>query len=92
MPIFGYIACAWAAFLCYGTMMAASYFVGRRYYPIPYQLGKLALYTLSAALLWGASWLLTTGNIWIDFPTRFLLLSVFIGSVLLINKRTKVCA
>ena len=92
VPIFGYIACAWAAFLCYGTMMAASYFVGRRYYPIPYQLGKLALYTLSAALLWGASWLLTTGNIWIDFPTRFLLLSVFIGSVLLINKRTKVCA
>ena len=92
VPIFGYIACAWAAFLCYGTMMAASYFVGRRYYPIPYQLGKLALYTLSAALLWGASWLITTGNIWIDFPTRFLLLSVFIGSVLLINKRTKVCA
>ena len=81
VPAFGYMACAWAAFCCYGFMMVASYLVGRVKYPIPYEVGRLALYAVAAMALWGAATLLTTGNNWIDFPTRVLLLAVYAGVV-----------
>ena len=81
VPTFGYMACAWAAFCCYGFMMVASYLVGRVKYPIPYEVGRLALYAVAAMALWGAATLLTTGNNWIDFPTRVLLLAVYAGVV-----------
>ncbi len=86
VPRFGYIACAWAAFGCYGFMMVASYLVGDRKYPIGYQLGKLGLYFLSALALWLIAMAATTGNNWLDLPLRALLLAVFAGSVLLVNR------
>ena len=38
VPRIGYMGCAWAALACYATMTVASYLVGRRLYPIPYDL------------------------------------------------------
>ena len=81
VPRYGYMACAWAAFCCYGVMMAASYAVGRVKYPIAYRVGALTFYFAVAMGLWGVSALLTTGVEWIDFPTRLLLLCVFCGIV-----------
>ena len=52
VPTFGYMACAWAAFCCYGFMMVASYLVGRVKYPIPYEVGRLALYAVAAMAAW----------------------------------------
>lgn len=86
VPRFGYMACAWAAFCCYGFMMLASYLIGNKLYPIGYDLKKLGLYTLSALALWGVATLLTTGNNLIDFPVRALLLVIYSASILLINR------
>lgn len=47
----GYMGSAWAAFISYFAVMALSYFVGRHYYPLPYQVGRIGLYTLLAAVL-----------------------------------------
>ena len=44
IPYFGYKACAWATFFCYGTMMVVSYVWGQKVYPIPYARKKLVLY------------------------------------------------
>lgn len=52
VPRFGYMACAWAAFGCYGTMMVTSYFVGLKKYPIGYDIRRLALYAVIAAALY----------------------------------------
>jgi O-antigen/teichoic acid export membrane protein len=41
---YGFIACAWASFACYGFMMVVSYLVGQQYYPVPYQIGRIGLY------------------------------------------------
>lgn len=87
VPRFGYMACAWAAFCCYGFMMAASYFVGRRKHPIGYDIRRIFFYFVSAMALWGASALITTGNNLIDFPTRILLLAVYCGIVYLAEFR-----
>ncbi|MDE7146381.1 MAG: oligosaccharide flippase family protein, partial [Duncaniella sp.] len=52
VPKYGYMGCAWAAFGCYGSMMALSYILGRIYYPINYNLPKLAFYFFAAIALW----------------------------------------
>lgn len=46
IPKFGYIACAWASLACYGFMVVASYLIGRRYYPVPYNIPKIAIYLI----------------------------------------------
>lgn len=46
----GYMGSAWAALIAYAAVMVLSWAVGRRYYPLPYQLGRMALYVIFAAL------------------------------------------
>jgi len=44
IPSFSYVACAWATFLSYGTMMVLSYTWGQKNYRIPYAWKKLVAY------------------------------------------------
>lgn len=48
----GYMGSACAALISYFAMMALSYFVGRHYYPLPYQLRRMGIYATVAALLY----------------------------------------
>ncbi len=52
IPYFGYMACAWATFLCYGTMMVISYLWGQKDYRIPYAWKKLCAYIVIVVLLY----------------------------------------
>ena len=51
IPTFGYHACAWATFFCYGSMMAASFVWGQKEYRIPYAWKKLLAYIVIVVLL-----------------------------------------
>lgn len=51
IPLYGYMACAWGTFICYGTMLLISYFLGKRHYPIPYNIKKILFFIGLAALL-----------------------------------------
>lgn len=51
IPHLGYLACAWATFLCYGSMMAASYRLGQRHYRVPYAWKKLTAYLVICVVL-----------------------------------------
>lgn len=44
IPEYGYRACAWVTFTAYGSIMVLSYFIGQRYYPIPYELKRIGAY------------------------------------------------
>lgn len=46
IPRFGYMASAWATFLCYGSMMVISFVWGQREYPVPYAWKKLTAYII----------------------------------------------
>lgn len=51
IPHFSYVACAWATFASYGTMMVISYKWGQKVYRIPYATKKLVAYIVIAVLL-----------------------------------------
>lgn len=81
VPKFGYMACAWAAFACYGAMMAASYFVGRKYYPIDYQLGRIGMYVAIAAGAYVLGMYCPTPWEWLNYAVKTLLLIGFAAMV-----------
>ena len=51
VPIYGYMACAWASFFANLSMMVLSYFLGQKHYPIPYDLKTAGKFVLLAAVL-----------------------------------------
>ncbi|MDR1602407.1 MAG: polysaccharide biosynthesis C-terminal domain-containing protein [Tannerella sp.] len=57
VPRFGYMACAWASFASNLLMMMLSYFVGKKKYPVAYDLRSALLYSLLAAGLFAAGML-----------------------------------
>lgn len=63
IPRFGIYGPPWAALAAYCTMAFTVYFYGRRYFPVPYELGRLGLIFLAALALaapalagWGQGW------------------------------------
>jgi O-antigen/teichoic acid export membrane protein len=44
IPKIGILGSAWATLVCYFSMALASYFLGKKYFPVPYQTGRLLLY------------------------------------------------
>ena len=51
IPYYSYMACAWATFFCYGTMMVISYTWGQKAYPVPYPWKKLISYIVIVVLI-----------------------------------------
>ncbi len=48
VPVYGYMASAWAHIACYGIMILGSYWLSRKYYPIDYPLLKIFSYIIMA--------------------------------------------
>ncbi|WP_455498084.1 lipopolysaccharide biosynthesis protein [Coprobacter sp.] len=78
VPRYGYMACAWAAFFCYFLMMLASYLIGQKKYPIKYDLGTIARYTILSAILYVIAVVVNIDNLFLRLLFRTALLSVFI--------------
>jgi O-antigen/teichoic acid export membrane protein len=51
IPLFGYLAAAWVTFFCYFFMAVASYYIGQKHFPIPYQMGKILLFLCTAVII-----------------------------------------
>ena len=52
VPSVGYIGAAWATFFSFLVMMILSFVAGKKYYPVPYDYGRIALYIGLAIVLW----------------------------------------
>ena len=48
IPIYGYVGAAWATLTCYLIMTLVSYFLSKKFYPIPYNLKDILFYVLIA--------------------------------------------
>mgnify|MGYP000010457192 FL=1 len=81
VPIYGYIACAWAGLAGYFTVTILSYFVGQKKYPINYDLKRIGLYVLLAAVLYVASVFIVPENVVFRLLFRTGLLFVFIAFI-----------
>ncbi len=89
IPHFGYVACAWATFLCYGTMMVFSFVWGQRAYRIPYAWKKLVAYMVIVVLLFFVQQLLDFiwNNLWFHLVSASFLLLAYGKFILLVEKK-----
>lgn len=62
IPIYGYWASAFATFFSYLMMMVISYFLGQRYYPIPYETKTCVLYICLGILVSYISYYVLNGS------------------------------
>ena len=81
VPIYGYMACAWAGFAGYAVAMLLSYFVGQKKYPIDYDLKSIGKYVTLAGVLYAISAFLPIENVWVLLVIRTLLMIVFVGYI-----------
>jgi O-antigen/teichoic acid export membrane protein len=52
IPVMGFMGAAWATFICYALMMIVSYFIGQKYYPVPYKITSFIYYVLLSIFFW----------------------------------------
>lgn len=82
IPVYGYMACAWAGFTGYAVAMLLSYFVGQKKYPIAYDLKSIGGYVLLALMIYVAGEWMPVDNMLLRLLLRTLLLFVFIGYII----------
>lgn len=81
IPLYGYMACAWAGFTGYAVAMLLSYFVGQRKYPIRYDLKSIGLYVLIAAVLYVIGEQVPIPNVILRLAFRTVLLVAFVAYI-----------
>ena len=89
IPYFSYMACAWATFACYGSMMVVSFIWGQKEYPIPYAWKKLLAYIVIVVLIYFAySGVIHLYNhVYFNFIVSTCFLLSFIWFILLTEKK-----
>lgn len=82
VPVYGYIACAWAALACNAVMMICSYIIGNKVNPIKYETSRILSYVVVAGVLFVAATFISTPYMWLDLTIRTLLIFVYIAIVI----------
>lgn len=82
VPVYGYIACAWAALACNAVMMICSYIIGNKVNPIKYETSRILSYVGVAGVLFVAATFISTPYMWLDLTIRTLLIFVYIAIVI----------
>jgi len=86
IPYFGYMACAWITMLVYLGQLIASYIIGQKEYPIPYNLKKFGLYSFLALFIYVLAWVLHIEQGVIQFFVHNLFILFFIMVVWFMEK------
>jgi O-antigen/teichoic acid export membrane protein len=87
VPEFGYEGAAWAHLICYSAMVVMSYGLGRRYYPVPYDLVRVGGYIALGLGLYAAGGWLTEALGWNPLIAGTLLLALYLAIVALVDGR-----
>jgi O-antigen/teichoic acid export membrane protein len=88
IPVIGYYGSAWASFTAYFIMMVMSYFLGRKYFPVPYNLKKIIFYLGFAVVIFfvGKNTGLDSGLL--KYLVNTLLLLIYSTVIIFTEKRT----
>lgn len=82
VPVYGYIASAWATFICNLIIMTISYFIGQKYYPIKYDLKNIFLYFVLAVVFYIAAMYPQIDNEILRLAYRTIFLIVFTAIII----------
>ena len=89
IPRYSYMACAWATFFCYGSMMVLSFLWGQKKYYVPYPWRKLVAYLLIVIILFSIhQWIITyQTNLILNFASATILLFGYLIFIVKIERK-----
>jgi O-antigen/teichoic acid export membrane protein len=79
IPIAGYYGSSWATLICYLLMAVSCYYLGRKYYPIPYKNWHSSGYIVLAWILVWIAQALNTASLFYNVLLHTVLMIFFIG-------------
>lgn len=89
LPVVGYIAAAWTHLTAYLLMTLISWFWGQKYFPVPYETGRIFLFIIVALGVYGLSILLPPMALFYKWPLHAVLIVLFGIGVLIIDKELR---
>lgn len=89
IPYYSYMACAWATFFCYGTMMVISFTWGQKAYRIPYAWKKLCAYIIIVVILFFVHRTVIhfIDNQSVNFSTATFLLLIYLWFIMKVERK-----
>ena len=86
IPIFGYWGSSLSTLICYLSMTIACYWLGQKFYPIPYSIGKSLAYILITTAIVYLVNAITIHNPWTATTVHFLVIGLYLVVVYLLEK------
>lgn len=77
VPKYSYNASAYAHVISYGTMVVVSYFLGKKFYPIPYKLSQILVYFVTGFAIYFIDQYIEIGITIFDYLFKLILLLLF---------------
>jgi O-antigen/teichoic acid export membrane protein len=87
IPYYGFWASAWATLIVYAAQMTASYYLGQKHYPIPYNTRKFALYVGVAIVFYLLAYAIDLEGTLSKFFIHNMLVILYIAMVYLLERR-----
>jgi len=87
IPIYGYLGSAITIVLVYFTMVLVSYFVGQRFFPVPYRIFPMALYLIIGCILVWGSFQYQHSSFLVDSGINIIATLIVVALVWLLEKR-----
>ena len=87
IPFMGYMGSAIAMCLGFLIRVIVSYLLGRKYYPVPYNLKRISFYFFTALALYSFSKIVHFNSPWIQYPLHTLYMFIFFYTVYMFENR-----
>lgn len=87
IPEYGFMASAWATFVCYISIMIISYALSKKYYPIKYDLKSIFLYSGISIVIFFSFYNIKFSSRFTEFIVATLMMLLFIAIVYFKEKK-----
>jgi O-antigen/teichoic acid export membrane protein len=87
VPLFGYISSAIAFFIGPLIMVFISYFIGKKHFPVKYEIGRIFMYIIIAFFLYVIGSSMVFDNLIVHFTIRTILILLFLIIVFFFEKK-----
>jgi O-antigen/teichoic acid export membrane protein len=89
IPTYGYVGSAWATLICYASMAALSYLLGRKYYPVKYDVVRILTYIGLGVDLYLGKQLMLQELHWAAWRSATIMMMVYLLVVVLFEMRPR---
>ena len=79
VPRYGYMASAWTHIACYGVMIAGSYMLSIKYYPINYPVKRILTYMIAGITIVIIASYLNYNNIFLELGVNTVMIAIFVA-------------